>query len=89
MLKAFRLNDTEAWAGTDLEDAIARAIKACDDCPRHEVFEEGYGEELSLDHIVAGDEDEPGETVREILKNIAEYGPTEGPAAYLVCEFVE
>jgi len=45
MLKAYRLNDYEAWAGEDLEHAISNAMKATGES-RDIVYDDCYGYEL-------------------------------------------
>jgi hypothetical protein len=82
-LKAFRLNETEAWAGTDLEDAIAKAM-AESEAAREDVYDTQYGEQLTADYVVTDGEGK-AETVAELLKGIEEF-PDEG---HLVCEFTE
>jgi hypothetical protein len=65
MLKAYRLNDCEAWAGETLEDAIKLAMSETG-CTREEVFFEDYGEELPRTTIGTDDKGE-AITVGEIL----------------------
>jgi hypothetical protein len=48
MLKAYRLNDYEAWAGEDLEDAISVAMKECG-ISREDAYDDCFGEEIPGD----------------------------------------
>jgi len=45
MLKAYRLNDYEAWAGEDLEDAIKVCMSECG-ISREDAFGDSYGQEI-------------------------------------------
>jgi hypothetical protein len=54
-LKAFRLNEFEAWAGTDLEDAIGVAMTECG-LNREEAYDDTYGEELPMEMEIPNDD---------------------------------
>lgn len=77
MLKAYRLNDCEAWAGETLEDAIALAMSQTG-CTREEVFDDCYSDESNyiLPNDTTGvDEDGSAVTVEDILKAMETNGP--------------
>ncbi len=54
-LKAYRLNEFEAWAGETLEDAISVAMKECG-ISREDAFDDEYGEEISGDMVITNDD---------------------------------
>ena len=60
-LKAYRLNDYEAWAGKDLDAAIGVCMRTCG-VDREAAFEDCFGYEIAGDMEIAGDH--PGTVVK-------------------------
>ena len=56
MLKAYRLNDYEAWAWESLEDAISVAMKECG-TSKEETFDDCYGYEIPGDTEIQTEDD--------------------------------
>jgi hypothetical protein len=75
MLKAFRLNAYEVWAGETLEQAIEACI-AETGCRRDEAFDECWFSEFSDGTCVRVEDGEPGEfvTVGELLSSMDKPG---------------
>lgn len=79
-LKAFRVNEYEAWAGTSLQHAIEVAAKETM-IPIEEVFEEGYGDEIPPETKLNDDNGHPSETtVGDLLAVMEKEGP--GPICF-------
>lgn len=79
-LKAFRLNDYEAWAGEDLDDAIANCMKACG-VPREGAYDDCHGDELPGDMEIAGEPPGTFVKVSEILADMEKRGEP-GPVCF-------
>lgn len=80
MLKAFRLNAYEAWAGKDLDDAIENAMQS-KGVSREDAFDDVYGAELPMDMDI--DVDDGG--VTNVISILAGMQKRNRPG--LVCQF--
>ena len=72
-LKAYRLNDYEAWAGKDLDDAISVCMRTCG-VDREDAFDDCFGYEIPGDTEVAGDHPGTVAKVSDILASMKKEG---------------
>lgn len=80
MLRAFRLNDYEAWAGKDLDDAIVNAMRTTG-VSREDAFDDIYGNELPMDMDIDNEDGEP----TNVISILAEMQKRNKPG--IVCQF--